>query len=49
MSLKYLWMNGFALFLKLGYSSFKDSITDHNVSLATAFFVNHLATAHHSN
>ena len=32
MSVKHLWMNG------LGYSRFEDSISDHNVSLATACF-----------
>ena len=39
----------FCIISKLGYSSSKDSISDHNVSLATAFFVSHLVVAHHSN
>ena len=39
----------FCIISKLGYSSFEDSIADHNVSLATIFFVSHLVTAHHSN
>ena len=39
----------FCIISKLGYSSFEDSISDHNVSFDTCFLICNLATAYHSN